>query len=67
MTLRTSAPYSPKMRAIVGPAIMRHNSRTLMPSRIRGFLDEFGGNGTGGDSLSRQAIVHGGCFVLVRP
>lgn len=38
-----------------------------MPSRIRGFSDEEGGNGTDGDSLSIHVMVQGGCFELVRP
>jgi hypothetical protein len=63
--LMTDAPYSPRMRVIVGPAMMRHNSRTLMP--LRSLWSDDLGNGTGGVLVSRLVTVQGGNLLFVRP
>jgi hypothetical protein len=61
----TEAPYSPRMRVMVGPAMMRHSSRTLMPAR--GEVEAVEGRGMGGVVVSRGRISHGGRVRLVLP
>jgi hypothetical protein len=60
VTLSTSAPYSPRIRPIVGPAMMRHNSRTLIPSRILGVFVVGGGNDIGGELSSSCVTAQSG-------
>lgn len=67
MTLSTVAPYSARIREIVGPAMMRHSSRTLMPSRTRGLDNVGAGKGTGGEVFSSGDTVHAGSFAAAAP
>lgn len=63
--LRTSAPYSARMRPITGPAMMRQSSRTLMPERMRPSVGL--GRGWRGVEDSRLSTVQGGRLMLVLP
>jgi hypothetical protein len=56
-----------RTRAMVGPAIIRHNSSTLMPSKTLDLPAELRGSGAGGDTLSRQDTVHGGMLTFAFP
>lgn len=58
MIFKTSAPYSPRILVMVGPAIIRHNSRTLIPERMR--LSPELGSGVGGVMFSRLVTSQGG-------
>ena len=60
MTFRTLAPYSAKIRPIVGPAMIRHSSRTLIPCNNVEELGEEGGRGTGEVTVSSEVTVHVG-------
>lgn len=55
--LSTVAPYSARIRAIVGPAIMRHISKTLIPDKGR--LSLAAGSGQGGVDSSRGITDQG--------
>lgn len=64
----TSAPYSARMRVMMGPAMMRQSSRTLMPSSTftgSSLVAKF--RGQGGVSFSRLVTDQGGNFMLVMP
>lgn len=66
--LRTSAPYSARMRVTVGPAMILQSSKTLIPCRICGFEFGFiGGNGIGGVVFSRGSRSHKGVFCISWP
>ena len=52
---------------MVGPAIIRHNSRTLIPSRIRGGVVVGGGKGIGGVCDSKLVMLHGGNLLFTCP
>ena len=64
---KTSAPYSARIRVIVGPAMIRHISSTLTPLRI--FLLSLGafGNGVGGRLPGRRLTFHAGSWTLSFP
>ena len=64
---RTSAPYSDRMRVTVGPAMMRHSSKTLIPSRMFLLPVRLAGNGVGGRLPLRRDTFHGGSCTLSAP
>lgn len=63
----TSAPYSARMRVTVGPAMMRHISRTLMPSRIFLLPLRLAGKEVGGRVPGSWVTFHGGSWMFSLP